>query len=227
VRYLVVNADDLGHSAAVNEGISVAHERGIVTSASLMVLRAAAPEAAAYARSVPALSVGLHVDLGEWTYRDGAWEALYETPAAEIPTALEEQLRAFRSLLGTDPTHLDSHQHVHLREPAGAELTRLALELDVPLRHLDPRVRYCGDFYGQTQTGDSLPDRITAEALVTLIEALPAGLTELCCHPGQGHVPDSSYSSERGRELAALCDPRVRAAIDVAGVQLVSFRDVA
>jgi predicted glycoside hydrolase/deacetylase ChbG (UPF0249 family) len=41
-------------------------EQGIVTSASLMVRRPAALEAAAYARRRPDLSVGPHVDLGEW-----------------------------------------------------------------------------------------------------------------------------------------------------------------
>ena len=42
-RVLIVNADDLGLSEAVNTGIAAAHERGIVTSASLMVRQGAAP----------------------------------------------------------------------------------------------------------------------------------------------------------------------------------------
>ena len=36
-RYLIVNADDLGADDGINRGIIEAHERGIVTSASLMV----------------------------------------------------------------------------------------------------------------------------------------------------------------------------------------------
>ena len=36
-RRLVVNADDLGLTAGVNDGILRAHEHGIVTSASLLV----------------------------------------------------------------------------------------------------------------------------------------------------------------------------------------------
>ena len=53
-RVLIVNADDFGLSAGVNRGIVEAHERGIVTSASLMVRRPAAREAADYARTHPA-----------------------------------------------------------------------------------------------------------------------------------------------------------------------------
>src|SRR5436190_23980393 len=64
-RAVIVNADDFGQSAGINRGIIEAHERGIVTSASLMVRWPAAPAAAAYACAHRGLSVGLHVDLGE------------------------------------------------------------------------------------------------------------------------------------------------------------------
>ena len=84
-RFLVVNADDLGLSAAVNAGIAAAHERGIVTSASLMVRQGAAAEAAAYAAAHPALAVGLHLDLGEWDYVDGEWMAAYQRCDARRP----------------------------------------------------------------------------------------------------------------------------------------------
>ena len=45
-RHLIVNADDFGYSRGVNRGIIEAHERGIVTSASLMVKQPASEEAA-------------------------------------------------------------------------------------------------------------------------------------------------------------------------------------
>lgn len=48
---MIVNADDFGLSPGVNRGIIQAHEHGIVTSASLMVRRAAAYQAAQYART--------------------------------------------------------------------------------------------------------------------------------------------------------------------------------
>ena len=50
-RYLIVNADDFGLSPGVNRGVVQAHERGIVTSASLMVRQPAAGAAAACARA--------------------------------------------------------------------------------------------------------------------------------------------------------------------------------
>src|SRR3712207_8784245 len=61
--YTTLFRSDFGLTDGVNRGIIEAHERGIVTSASLMVRYPAAKDAADYARSNPALSVGLHVDL--------------------------------------------------------------------------------------------------------------------------------------------------------------------
>ena len=43
----------------------------------LLVRWPAAAEAAAYAQDHPELSLGLHVDLGEWTYDNGEWFPLY------------------------------------------------------------------------------------------------------------------------------------------------------
>ena len=144
-RYLIVNADDFGSSAGVDRGIVEAHERGIVTSASLMVRGASAAEAAAYARARPELSVGLHVDLGEWVYRNGEWAMLYEVAPAEDERAVREefdrQLARFQDLVGREPTHLDSHQHVHRHDPLRSLMVDAAGRLSVPLRHFDPRIR--------------------------------------------------------------------------------------
>ena len=137
-RFLIVNADDLGLSEAVNAGIAEAHERGIVTSASLMVRQGAAPAAADYAAAHPALAVGLHIDLGQWDYVNGEWMAAYERCAPDDEAAVEAECRAqldgFRRLLNRDPTHLDSHQHTHMSEPVASVAERLATELGAPLR---------------------------------------------------------------------------------------------
>src|ERR1700674_739773 len=120
-KQLIVNADDFGQNPATNRGIIVAHERGIVTSASLMVRWPAAAQAAAYAQAHPKLSVGLHLDLGEWTFRHGEWVRLYrlvdEDDAGAVDREVRAQVATFRTLMGRDPTHIDSHQHSHRQEP--------------------------------------------------------------------------------------------------------------
>ncbi len=227
-RFLVVNADDLGLSAAVNEGIFAAHERGLVTSASLMVRQAAAPAAAEEAAAHPELAIGLHIDLGEWIYESGDWIQAYLHCDSDDPASVEAECRAqverFRALLGRDPTHLDSHQHVHESEPARGVAEALAAELRAPLRNR--AVRYEGGFYGQSGKGEPFPEGIAPERLTGLIEALPPGWTEIGCHPAAGPVPTSSYDAERRVELATLCDPGVKNLLNVSDVHLCSFAQV-
>jgi predicted glycoside hydrolase/deacetylase ChbG (UPF0249 family) len=227
-RRLIVNADDLGLSEAVNAGVAAAHERGIVTSASMMVRQGAAAAAADYANSRPGLAVGLHIDLGQWDYENGEWMVAYERcppqDEASVEAECRAQLEAFRLLLDRDPTHLDSHQHVHMSEPAAAVVDRLAAELGVPLRAR--RIRYEGGFYGQTGKGEPVPEAIEVENLVRILAALPPGWTELGCHPGLSMGGESSYAGEREEEVRTLCDPRVREAIAAAGIELRSFATV-
>ena len=62
-----------------------------------------------------------------------------------------------------------------------------------------------------------------------LIAALEPGTTELMCHPAvvdEALRRDSSYAEPRGRELRALTDPRVRRAVERAGVHLAHFGDL-
>jgi len=229
-RFLIVNADDFGQSLGVNRGIIEAHEHGIVTSASLMVRWPAAPEAAAYAREHAELSLGLHLDLGEWAFRDGRWVRLYqvvpEDHTALVEAEVSRQLVAFRHFVGRGPTHIDSHQHVHLREPVRSILLEAASKLEVPVRGCSPKIRYCGRFYGQTAEGSPYPEGISINRLVKILTELPPGWTELGCHPGSGTDLDTMYRTEREQETKVLCDLRVREAIVAAGIELRSFNDI-
>jgi predicted glycoside hydrolase/deacetylase ChbG (UPF0249 family) len=168
-RILIVNADDFGRSHGINLGVIKAHDEGILTSASLTVRWPAAREAARFARSRPGLSLGLHVDLGEWVFEEGAWRCCYEVvpldSVDDITTETLRQLEAFRDLVGRDPSHLDSHQHVHVTTQAvSSVLGELADKLDIPLRGANG-VNYCGNFYGQTARGQALHENITVQAL--------------------------------------------------------------
>lgn len=228
--YLIVNADDFGLTTGVNRGIIECHEDGIVTSASLMVRQTFAGEAAEYAHGCPQLGVGLHVDLGEWEFQSGQWLPVYEVVPLGDPAAVRKevarQIKLFFSLMATSPTHLDSHQHVHRRDPARTVLQDFARELAVPLRHFTPSVQYCGEFYGQTSEGEPLPKAIEREGLIEILAGIPDGVTELACHPGYPEDLDTAYAGERVHEIGALCDDRIRQVITEKEIQLISFAQV-
>lgn len=216
---LIVNADDFGFAPGVNRGIIEAYENGIVTSASLMVNRPAAREAAALALSHPELGVGLHVDLRRWRAPTRLVEAL-------AGRELRGQLAHFRRLLGRDPTHIDSHHHVHRAEPFRPLFTELADELDVPLRHFSRDVRFCGEFYGHDGRGRPDEAAIQVDALVELLGTLGPGATELGTHPGYMDGLRDWYRAERVQEVRTLCDPRVREAVRRNGMELMNFREL-
>lgn len=134
-RRLIVNADDFGRSASINQAVILAHRQGILTTASLMVNEPGLSEAVALAHAHPRLGVGLHLSL---------LCGRAALPAAEIPglvnaagefgdqpaavgfkyfwrRGLREQLRAeiraqfarFRAT-GLPLDHVNGHLHMHL-----------------------------------------------------------------------------------------------------------------
>jgi hopanoid biosynthesis associated protein HpnK len=131
---LIVNADDFGIAEAVNDGIVAAHDRGIVTSASVMATGPAFEHAVALARSRPRLAVGVHLVLTEHAPLAGSsvpslTDANGRFPrhatalarrqlrrravAADVRRELDAQIRRVREA-GLAITHLDGHQHVHV-----------------------------------------------------------------------------------------------------------------
>ncbi len=226
-RYLIINADDFGLSRGVNRGIIRSYREGILTSASLMVYGKAVREAANFARRNSQFSLGLHVDLAEWIFSDGEWIPRYQIvhteDEAEVTREVATQLKLFHELVGKEPTHLDSHQHVHRHEPARSVLIKTARALSVPLRSYSPHVAYCGDFYGQTGEGIPFPSGITIKNLLNILSQLPSGWTELGCHPGEDERLESVYRKERRKETEVLCHSRVRGAVESFGIQLSSF----
>ena len=216
-RHLIVNADDFGLSSGVNEGIVEAHERGVVTSTSLMVDAPGAEEAAGLARAYPDLGVGLHfVEPADADLDD----------AGQAASAFAAQLERFRSLAGADPTHVDSHHHVHAEQYRMATFSALVAPLGVPLRH-DGRVPYIGGFYAQWEPGVSELRYVSRKFLVELVRSETVdGFTELGCHPARitGDF-SSSYYREREVELRTLTEPGLREELEALGARLVTYRE--
>jgi len=217
VKYVIVNGDDFGASRGINRGIVEAHERGILTSTSLLVDRPASAAAAALGREHAGLSVGLHLELDA---------VAPERAAAEC----ERQLARFLELIGAPPTHLDSHHDVHrdpLILPAVLALAGGAGEgTGVPVRG-HSAARHVAKFYGRWGGATHL-EQIGVDGLLRLLDAeVGAGVTELSCHPGYVD-PEfrSSYRAEREVELRTLCAPYVRQAIGDREIALIGFRDL-
>ncbi len=157
---------------------------------------------------------------------------------------------------GVRPTHLDTHKHTHLAPPVLDAVARIAREFgiawvrrpfDFPMGAMGgvPRLRrLAGAALGLLRprfhrvleragcrttdhfAGFQITGRFRARELVELLAMLPAGSTELMCHPGYCtealRQARTRLKESREEELRALVAPEVRAALERNGVELVN-----
>jgi predicted glycoside hydrolase/deacetylase ChbG (UPF0249 family) len=248
VKRLIVNADDFGRTAGVNAGTLQAHTRGIVTSATVMVLeKAAASGIREAAERAPRLSLGLHFVLTGGSrpaapaaklptlapggrFRRTREELPSKLPEAEVRLELEAQIGAFQVLARKPPSHLDSHHHVALHESVALVFAAVARERSLPTRAPTEACRQVLRAAG-VRTPDLFLDRfygenVRFETVEDLLKQLPEGTSELMCHPGFADDElkrTSTYAQEREREVEILCDPKIRGIARAHDIVLVGF----
>jgi hypothetical protein len=156
-RLLIVNLDDLGLLHSVDAAAFGLLDKGPIVSGSLMAACPWFPEAADYARSHPALDLGLHLSftserpLYRWGpvlgaravptlvdddgYFPVSWDPARRVNLAELDAEMRAQLARARKL-GFNPTHLDSHEHClqWQGDPIFELFLRLATENHLPIR---------------------------------------------------------------------------------------------
>ncbi|MFO7709507.1 MAG: ChbG/HpnK family deacetylase [Desulfobacterales bacterium] len=160
---LIVNADDFGVSARVNEGIVLSHRRGIVTATSLMAVGRAFDHAVDRLRALPSLDVGVHLTLvaehplrtgsslagpdGRFPASAGLLLRRYLAGGIKLADVRSEWSAQIERVLGrgVSVTHLDSHQHVHVL-PGIAEVC-----MDLAARYGIPFVRVPCERLGMDQ----------------------------------------------------------------------------
>lgn len=160
MRRLIINADDFGLTPGVNRAISEAHERGIVTSTTLMANSLAFVDATALALSAAHanshLSVGCHVVLldgepllptdrvatllqphnGGPRFRDNLNDFVvasfrHKLDPAEVEAEATAQIERIQAA-GLQLSHFDTHKHAHMFPAVLRPLLRAARARQVP-----------------------------------------------------------------------------------------------
>ena len=175
----------------------------------------------------------------------------HELKIEEVRAEWTAQIERYVVAAGRMPTHLDSHHHssyfsealfqtmLELAQQVGntirlpmvlgrpESMTGFPSEILGPLQEYAPRLlssfkprradMFYSTFYDETATVDNL---------LSIIQNLEEGVNELMCHPGyvdSDLAASSVYNRQRETELGVLTDPRVRAAIQQRGIELINF----
>jgi len=228
MKTLIVNAYDFGYTSGVNDGIIKAHSEGIVTSTSLMVYGKAAKTASKLSK-FPKLSVGLHFQITskklESDICNGRSLSLQTTE--KINKEFIKQLKDFKKITGKNPTHLDSHHHIHMSPNVKSIFEKYSKKYGIPVRGFYG-VKMIKDFFGWNSLRIRDLNRISVNNLLNILSRLEDGVGELMCHPGlldKKLDGISRYSLEREDELKTLTDVKISNFIRKSGIKLANWTE--
>ncbi len=184
---LVITADDYGYRPAYDAGIVLAASAGAIDRVSVMAARELDPDPL----GATAVAVGLHLEPG---------------------SSIADQVRRFDALFSRPPAFIDGHRHSHVEPRMAGVVTAVALELDIPVRSINPPHRAQLRRDG-VRTTDRLVGRMFEHHAALPLEidrwlsgarAL-SGTTEWIVHPGY-RDPDggSAYDAGRPEDLALV-----------------------
>lgn len=261
MKHLILNADDFGYSYGVNYGIIESHLRGVLTSTTLMAGMPGFDHAVSLAKAHPSLGVGVHLTLTcgrpvltdhkTLTEPNGDFHSQAYYHNEEQPLDKDEVYREWKAQIekvlaaGIEPTHLDSHHHVHTFRGLEDVFVRLAREYDLPVRnsrrdctdnHVQgvPCPNYLVDFIEGSGVHFHTPLTEYAPAIESnmhciLLKAFKTlDCVEIMCHPAYldtAVMLHSSFNLHRMCEVDLLISPATKAFIEqLEDVSLANYK---
>lgn len=251
---LIINSDDFGYSRAINYAIIDTHSEGILTSTTLMANTPGFEHAVELAKANKDLGVGVHLvltflkplrtDVPSLTNKNGVFlrpddyrnqkhvvnpEELYK----EWDTQIQKVIKA-----GINPTHLDSHHHVHTYNPVHlAVFLKLAQKYKLPVRGMHdfsnmkqhPKTTtYFEPAFDEIASLSAEEQELYLNNLYTKIKSTDS--TELMCHVGyldEFLLTTSNYTDLRVYQVDILSKSKFSDIIRAdQEIQLIHFGDL-
>jgi predicted glycoside hydrolase/deacetylase ChbG (UPF0249 family) len=243
-RYLIINADDLGMSGEINQGILAAYDEGVITDSSLMIKMPYAREAVETIKKIPSFKVGIHADLDKllgWTSpakerlaRNELHQIMDDhTFADKVRHEVKKQIEAFLDT-GLTPSHIDTHHHVHGFLQIFEPLVEVAASYNIDaIRFNKNGYTLLGResilFTDETRQlmvkmllkkGFRAPHQLIDPFSPFSLAELPVGITELMVHPSL------KGDQWRQKDFQMLLDPNFRKTIENEGIKLIDFSEL-
>lgn len=249
---LIMNADDFGYSRGQNYGILECMLHGGVTSATLLTTTSGTKHAFELIKQHPHLDIGIHLTLDMGTpisapatipslvNKDGLfprYDLTKDTLGVDVDEVRKEWTAQIEYAInhGVQPTHFDSHHHIHMKEDIFPIFVELATKYQVAVRfhprnfsperkalfaaqiaHLPHADYFSNGFYEDGVSLDFFKNLPVTEDIT--IEAM--------CHPAFLDVQintQSTYNTKRMEEVAVLTSPEMDKLIDALQIELISY----
>ena len=250
---LILRADDVGYSEAVNYGIAKTVKEGLIGSVGLMPNMPSAAHGLALLEGT-GVCIGQHTNIcigrpcadparipslldengflkGSRTYREAWKKGECFTVLEEMVLEIEAQYQRFVQLTGRQPQYFEGHAVLSKHLMQGLEI--------VARRHgLKYNNMYPGDETGtfggrpvaacpmRSMEPDYDPVQSLKDAVLHARTDMP---NVFVCHPGYLDaylLRSSSLTVNRTKEVEMLCDPAMRSWLEEHDVQLLRYSDL-
>ena len=254
MKQLIIRADDIGYSEAVNYGIEKSVKEGLIGSAGLMPNMPFAEHGLKLLEGTGVV-LGQHTNMclekpcsdpkdipslvdekgnlkSSKTYREAFKNKEDFVVVEEAVIEIEAQYKRFLELVGKEPAYFEAHAVMSMNLFKALEI--VANKYSLPYQEIR--------FDGKPTTFNKKPILIlpmgSMEQEYDPFETLKKDIAEYAredmpnvfvCHPGYIDaylLKNSSLTLNRAKEVEMLCDPKVKEWLEINQIELVTYDDV-
>ncbi|WP_059105659.1 chitin disaccharide deacetylase [Shouchella shacheensis] len=220
---IIFNADDFGLSNAVNYGILDSYLHGVVTSTTMLVNMPGTPHAVSLAKTHSSLGVGVHlaltvgkpilkdvpslIDDNGYFYKIAEQRDEERVNVEEVAKEWTAQIETFLDY-GLQPTHLDSHHHIHSWSHLLPVVEELSNNYQLPWRNYFEQPPTGVSFITESFDDSFYQTGVNTDIVERVLQThIGSDSIEVMCHPAYvdaSLLKLSSYTMERLEEGEVL-----------------------
>ncbi len=232
MKYLIVNADDFNLTRGTDRAILECHDKGIVSSTTVLMTLPFSPKTVRDLKARPFLGKGIHLSLTLGTavspktpfqLTRNMLTVAHKIPVKAAEREYEAQILKFKKLTGRLPTHMDTHHHIHGLRNIQTAIGSLSRKFGIPFRRVNKAMPGATHYLFE----DLDPKKHwTGSKFAQVLKELPSGISEIMVHPGyvdRDLKAISSFQSGREIERKILMAPKIRALLDPLNIKLINF----